>query len=133
MTEEQLRDLAEAAAYRALPERPNGYDVRIVTEQKLKILTEAIRILSEAGFVCVPAADYSRLYESALDGHDDTLVICETCVAWLDISDQVTATTDDYTGCWKMATRRDRDNHLCRSDRGATLEHARSFHKGSTK
>lgn len=75
--------------------------------------------------VTVSAADYLRLYESALDGHDDTLVVCETCGAWLDISDPATATTDDYTGCWKMATGRALDEHLCRSHRGAILDAAR--------
>lgn len=75
--------------------------------------------------ITVPKSDYLRLFESATDGHDDTLVICETCGAWLDISDPATATTADYTGCWKMATGRDRDSHLCRSSRGVTIEECR--------
>lgn len=83
----------------------------------------------KVGSISVPKADYLRLFESALDGHDDMLVICETCGAWLDRNDPATATTDDYTGCWKMATGQERYTHLCRSDRGATLEVCRTTPK----
>ena len=65
--------------------------------------------------VVVPVADYRRLLEGAES--DDMIVHCETCGAWLDRDDEACASTDDYTGCWKVATRRERDAHLCRSYR----------------
>lgn len=65
----------------------------------------------------IPKADYDRLLQAA--EADDMVVYCETCGAWLDRDDEATATTDDYTGCWKIATGRNEDEHLCRSYRAS--------------
>ena len=59
--------------------------------------------------------DYKRLLAAA--EADDMIVWCETCGAWLDRDDPATCTADDFTGCWKVATRRAEHDHLCRSYR----------------
>lgn len=63
----------------------------------------------------VTVEDYNRLL-MASEG-DDTIKRCEVCGAWLDIDDPFRATSDDFEGCWKMATRRARDAERCRSYR----------------
>lgn len=65
--------------------------------------------------ITIPLADYKRLLDAAAD--DDMLAWCEVCGAWIDRNDEAYATTDEFTGCWKVATRRKRDEHLCRSYR----------------
>lgn len=60
--------------------------------------------------ITIPLSDYKRLLEAA-EG-DDMIVKCETCGAWLDRDDP-----DDFTGCWKMATRDEKHTHLCKSYR----------------
>lgn len=65
--------------------------------------------------ITIPLADYKRLLLAS--EADDMIVRCETCGAWLDRADPATATTDDYTGCWKVATRDGRHDHLCKSYR----------------
>lgn len=74
--------------------------------------------------ILVPVEDYRRLLESTES--DGMIVSCETCGAWLDRDDPACASTDDYTGCWKVATRRDCDAHLCRSYRVLELANAPS-------
>lgn len=59
--------------------------------------------------------DYDRLLIAA-EG-DDMLLWCETCGAWIDRDDPAAAHTEDFDGCWKAATRREQDSHLCRSYR----------------
>lgn len=63
----------------------------------------------------ISAEDYDRLLMGAET--DDMLVECERCGAWLDREDEAVASTDDYTGCWKSATGRPKDEHLCRAYR----------------
>lgn len=53
---------------------------------------------------------------------DGNLVWCETCGAWLDYDDEALASTEDFTGCWKVATGDSRWDHLCRSHRGAMID-----------
>ena len=65
--------------------------------------------------VTIPLADYKRLLEAAIA--DDMIVWCETCGAWLDREDPACASTEDFTGCWKAATRRAEDTPLCLSYR----------------
>ena len=50
-------------------------------------------------------------------GLDDLIVWCEVCGAWLDVTDPATASLEDFTGCWKAATRDAKYDHLCRSYR----------------
>lgn len=63
----------------------------------------------------ISEADYRRLLEAA--EADDMIVWCEVCGAWLDRDDPAYCNADDFTGCWKAATRDSRYNHLCRSYR----------------
>jgi hypothetical protein len=70
--------------------------------------------------ITLPLADYKRLLEAAES--DDTLDWCEVCGAWLDIEDPARCTAEDFRGCWKVATRRKQDEHLCRSYRGLKLD-----------
>lgn len=65
--------------------------------------------------VTMPLDDYKRLL-LASEG-DDMIVKCETCGAWLDRDDPATAVTEDFTGCWKAATRDGDHDHLCKSYR----------------
>lgn len=65
--------------------------------------------------ITIPLSDYRRLLQ--LVGFDDMIIICETCGAWLDRDDPACAPADDYQGCWKVASKRPQDNHLCRSYR----------------
>lgn len=66
--------------------------------------------------ITIPLADYKRLLECA--EADPDIVWCETCGAWLDINDPARATTEDYVGCWKVATGREQDEANCKSYRG---------------
>lgn len=69
--------------------------------------------------ISVSIADLKQMLESM--ECDDTLHWCEHCGAWLQDDDPALATADLYTGCWKMATGRKSDEHLCRSHRGAII------------
>ncbi len=60
---------------------------------------------------------------------DDSLRWCETCGAWLAIDDEALAITEDFTGCWKAATRDPRWDHLCRSERGALIDELKMLEK----
>lgn len=70
--------------------------------------------------VTIPLADYERLIQ--LVEHDDMLVICEVCGAWLDRTDPAYCTAEDFTGCLKVGTRRPEDADLCRSYRATVRE-----------
>lgn len=65
--------------------------------------------------VTIPLADYRRLLEAA--ECDDRLIWCETCGAWIDHDDPAAASTDDYTGCWKVAAGEEAKPDNCRSYR----------------
>jgi len=69
----------------------------------------------EEGVIEITVSDYKRLLAAA--ECDDMIVWCETCKAWLDRDDPATCTADDFTGCWKVATHRAQEAHLCRSYR----------------
>jgi hypothetical protein len=60
---------------------------------------------------------------------DCSLTWCDTCGAWMEHDDEALARTEDYTGCWKIATGRTRDNHLCRSWRGTLIDEVRLWGK----
>lgn len=81
--------------------------------------------------VMLTRAEYERLLEAA--EHDEMIVICEVCGAWMDINEPACATTDDFTGCWKVATRREQDSHLCVSHRAAPPEADPSKRRGAAK
>ena len=66
-----------------------------------------------AGYMLLTIAEYDRLCEAAKC--DDTLLWCEVCGAWIEIDDPAACSADGFTGCWKAATRKSRDEHLCRS------------------
>ena len=68
--------------------------------------------------VTIPLSDYKRLIEAATD--DDMIVICETCGASLDRDEKSTASTEDYTGCWKVISGLD-DDAMCRSYRAHVM------------
>jgi hypothetical protein len=70
--------------------------------------------------VTIPLADYKRLLE--LTDYDDMIVTCDVCGAWLDRDDPACATIDDFTGCWKVASDRPKDQALCRSYRATVCE-----------
>lgn len=72
-----------------------------------------------APIVTIPLADYERLLE--LVGLDDMLITCEVCGAWIDREDPACASTEDFHGCWKVATARPQDAHLCRSYRAVDM------------
>jgi hypothetical protein len=65
--------------------------------------------------ITIPCADYRRLLQAAES--DDSLIWCEVCGAWLERDDPACCTADDFSGCWKAATHRPQDDHLCRSHR----------------
>lgn len=65
--------------------------------------------------ITIPVADYKRLLMAAES--DDMIVRCETCGAWLDRDEEAYANVEDFTGCWKAATRDSKYDHLCRSYR----------------
>jgi hypothetical protein len=65
--------------------------------------------------ITLPLDDYKRLLESAWC--DDMMIKCEVCGAWLDRDDPATAKLEDFEGCWKMAARDGKHDHLCRSYR----------------
>lgn len=65
--------------------------------------------------ITLPVEDYERLVEAATC--DDMIVICIQCGAWLDRDDEAYAGVEDFAGCWKAATDRTQDEHLCRSYR----------------
>lgn len=68
------------------------------------------------GYMLLTVAEYRRLLIAA-EG-DGSLMWCETCGAWMDIEDPAAGSiVSDYRGCWKMATGREKDAHLCRSAR----------------
>lgn len=69
--------------------------------------------------VTIPLADYERLL--TLVELDDMLITCEVCGAWIDREDPACASTDDFQGCWKVASARPRDAHLCRSYRAVDM------------
>lgn len=73
--------------------------------------------------VTIPLADYELLI--GLVELDDMFVICEVCGAWLHRDDPATCSVDDFNGCWKVATRREKDQHLCRSYRATVREFPR--------
>lgn len=68
--------------------------------------------------VQIPILDYERLLKAAMS--DDTIVICETCGAWLSIDEA--ATTVDFTGCWKAATCDSQFDDTCKSYRATLTE-----------
>jgi hypothetical protein len=71
--------------------------------------------MAEAETFTLPKSDYELLISSAQA--DDMIVECETCGAWLHRSEDACASTEDYTGCWKAATRDAAWDHLCKSYR----------------
>ena len=74
----------------------------------------AIRALSPStDTVRVPVSDFRRMWE-ALET-DETIKWCETCGAWL--TDEEAASTEDYTGCWKIATGGKHNAENCKSYR----------------
>lgn len=79
--------------------------------------------------ITVPLADYERLLEAS--DADDMLVNCDVCGAWLDRADTWTATTDDFTGCWKAATGGMRAEE-CKAYRAHALEAAQLKLKQAT-
>jgi hypothetical protein len=74
-------------------------------------------MMSNGPTITIPLADYKRLLEAA-EG-DDMIVWCEVCGAWLDRDDPACAPVEDFTGCWKVASKRPKDEALCRSYRAA--------------
>ena len=74
-----------------------------------------MRPLKPPGFVLLTHAEYERLLLAA--DTDEMIVRCEVCHAWLDRDDPACASAEDFTGCWKAATGRQQDSHLCRSHR----------------
>ena len=70
--------------------------------------------------VTIPLADYNRLVACAES--DDMIVWCETCGAWLDRDEDACANAQDFTGCWKAATRDSKYDHLCKSYRATVRE-----------
>ena len=79
--------------------------------------------LTEAGQLSLPASEFLLMLESMES--DGGLVWCEVCGAWLRHDDEALATTEDLTACWKAATGRRQDDHLCRSYRGALIDEAK--------
>lgn len=75
--------------------------------------------------VTIPLADYDRLLE--LIGHDDMIVICQVCGAWLDRDDPACASVEDFHGCWKIASDCPKDQALCRSYRATVREQPSGF------
>ena len=73
--------------------------------------------------VTIPLADYERLLQCAES--DDMIVTCEVCGAWMDLDDPACASTDEFTGCWKIASDRPKDQALCRSYRATVREQPR--------
>lgn len=73
------------------------------------------RPLTPPGYRLLTEAEYERLIKAAES--DDMLAWCEVCGAWLDRNDPACATTEDFEGCWKAATRDPQHDHLCRSHR----------------
>jgi len=61
--------------------------------------------------VTIPRADYERLLLASAG--DDMILRCEVCGAWMDREDPRTATLDDFTGCWRMATRDPKHENEC--------------------
>jgi hypothetical protein len=70
--------------------------------------------MSEPMFT-LPLADYELLISHAQTS--DMIVECEVCGAWLDRDEEAYASTEDFTGCWKAATRDGKWDHLCKSYR----------------
>ena len=70
--------------------------------------------------VKISVEDYQRMRASI--EYDPNMVNCDTCGAWLHRDEAACATTDDYTGCWKMATGDSRDDNECKSRRAAIDE-----------
>lgn len=70
--------------------------------------------------ILVRASDLRSML-TAMEACTD-LVWCETCGAWLDYDDEARASTGDFTGCWKAATRNPAWDHLCRSHRGTMID-----------
>lgn len=62
--------------------------------------------------ITIPLADYKRLLRAA--ECDDMIIFCEVCGAWLDRDDPATATVQDFSGCWKAATRDSKYDEQCR-------------------
>lgn len=44
---------------------------------------------------------------------DDMIVRCQVCDAWLNRDEPACAALEDFTGCWKMATRLPEHEGLC--------------------
>jgi hypothetical protein len=70
--------------------------------------------------VTIPIEDYLTLVDHA--EASDMIVKCETCGAWLVTDETACATTEDYTGCWKMATDDHRFANDCKSYRATVAE-----------
>ena len=71
------------------------------------------RPLTPPGYVLLTHEEYARLLLAA--SGDDMIVTCEVCGAWMDQDDPACAVTEDFTGCWKMATDDPRYANECRS------------------
>ena len=65
--------------------------------------------------ITLTRAEYERLLMAA--EADDMIVRCEFCGAWMDRAEAACAPIEDFSGCWKMATGRESDAHLCVSHR----------------
>lgn len=74
--------------------------------------------------ITMPVSEYKLLLEHI---EDDMIVTCEHCGAWLHRDDPACATTEDWNGCWYMATDRDRDRHLCRAYRSPEQYHRDNY------
>ncbi len=70
--------------------------------------------------ITIPVADYERLILAS--ELDDMIVRCEVCGAWMDRDDPRTATLDDFTGSWRMATRLKKHDLACVRYRVAHME-----------
>lgn len=94
----------------------NDFPVDLKDQQKTIITgLELLRGVAEGTHVIVPEADYETLLEHAKIS--ENIFECETCGAWLDRNDPAVATTDDYTGCWKVAAGQSDNGNNCRSYR----------------
>lgn len=88
-----------------------------LVERTAKIIAglELLRGVADGTHVIVMMEDYETLLEHAKIS--ENIVECETCGAWLDRNDPAVATTDDYTGCWKVAAGQPDNGNNCRSYR----------------
>lgn len=76
-------------------------------------------------------AEDLRSMLTAMDA-DETLHWCSTCGAWIECDSPALATTEDFVGCWKIATGGDAKwNHLCVSQRGTMIDELKLIERDS--